>query len=448
MASSSNGNVFILGSSGNVGCALVKSLSSKFPETKIMSGVRDPEGCKLDEQQFPNVTMVRADMSKPDTLRAAIPKGMDCVFINTPGDENRTQLTINAIDACKNARVNHIVIVSVMCVEHRGLRFAEQFCPIEDYAKKSGLNYTLLELPLFMDNIFMDLRSIREESKLYGPLRPDTKCNSISVCDVGECAAHILHNPSKHANKTYRLTAKPCSFQEKAHTLSNIMGCKVEYMQVPWDKYRECLTKNGVPEWQANAMLELLKDIDTNQPYTTAFHSDFRNIVGRDPHTFEQWANNMAICFKEGCNPQEPSGWHKFVEYERQGKIGGGGSFGGRQEARAGPTASSQTGLSGGYAQSGQQQFGGSGQQQFGGSGQQQFGGSGSGLQQDGSKGMGTMGGLGSQGTGYSGQGYMPQQAGMAQGAKCDEHLKGCPPGSQCATRRVGQSSRSDQPSS
>lgn len=96
--------------------------------------------------------MVQADLGSPETLPAAL-DGVNAVFIVTPGAENRTDLATAGITAAKTAGVGSIVVVSVTSMAEKGdLLFKRQFTPIEDAVKTSEIPYTLLRLPLFMDN--------------------------------------------------------------------------------------------------------------------------------------------------------------------------------------------------------------------------------------------------------------------------------------------------------
>ena len=49
-----------------------------------------------------------ADLNNPASLVSALPAGLDAVFVNTPGDINRTKLAINGIDAAKATNVSFI----------------------------------------------------------------------------------------------------------------------------------------------------------------------------------------------------------------------------------------------------------------------------------------------------------------------------------------------------
>lgn len=117
----------------HVGSASIQALASDAFKTKVnvKAGVRDPEAEKAQSLKAgDNITLVKADMSEPATMEAAF-AGADAVFgmrsslplehhlahvhllVITPGHAERTQLTINGIEAAKKAGVPFVLVVSV-----------------------------------------------------------------------------------------------------------------------------------------------------------------------------------------------------------------------------------------------------------------------------------------------------------------------------------------------
>jgi uncharacterized protein YbjT (DUF2867 family) len=288
----------VLGVCGNVGSNVVKAMATKYPSIKCVAATRNTESDKakdLVSKYGSNVKLVRANMADPSSMDSAIPKNCDAVFINTPGDANRTQLAINAIDACKRAGVKHCCVVSVAAADYKGV-FASQFKPIEQHLKSSGLNYTILRLPMFLENNFSNQKTVKEEGKIYGPARPDAAYAPVAICDICEAAAAILANPSAHRNKTYQLTSKTMTQTDLAKAFSNALGKKVEYVQVPYESAKQSFLSMGFPEWQTNGMLELWQGVDSGASFNKET-SDVKNITGHEPTTCAQWTQQAAPVF-------------------------------------------------------------------------------------------------------------------------------------------------------
>ena len=143
--------VLVLGATGNVGAATVQELSKKGIPTR--AGVRDPSSNKAANLAgLDGVDVVKADMGEPDTLAAAM-EGVAAMFVVTPGAENRADLVSTALTAAKAANVPHVVVISLPCVaSDEAILFKTQFSAIEASVRDADIPFSLLRLPMFIDN--------------------------------------------------------------------------------------------------------------------------------------------------------------------------------------------------------------------------------------------------------------------------------------------------------
>lgn len=224
--------------------------------------------------------MVTADMSKPETLPAAL-QGVSTVFIVVPGHADRTQLTLSAIKACKDAGVKHVVMLSVMTAVKPGTIFGDQFIPIEEATRASGLSYTIVRLPMFMENVLGQLQSIQgPDGVFYTPLADDAKYNCVALSDVGEAVAAIMAAPEQYAGKTLQLTGPLTTEAEIAAAFSASLGKEVKHVQVPYEAGKQAMMGMGMPEWQADGVVELLKFVEAGDDTMCAASSDVEQILG------------------------------------------------------------------------------------------------------------------------------------------------------------------------
>ena len=156
--------VLVLGTNGYVGKATVKSLSDTYADKVVIKAAsRDP--AKLGElRDLKGVELVALDMSAPDAASHIKATGAATVYVVTPGVENRAAITINAANASKEASVGHLVVVSAITTDVKDTVFGRQLTEIESHVKKLGLPYTLLRLPLFVDNFWADAETIKKQS--------------------------------------------------------------------------------------------------------------------------------------------------------------------------------------------------------------------------------------------------------------------------------------------
>eukprot|EP00004_Rigifila_ramosa_P010359 TRINITY_DN221_c0_g1_i8.p1 TRINITY_DN221_c0_g1~~TRINITY_DN221_c0_g1_i8.p1 ORF type:complete len:414 (-),score=90.25 TRINITY_DN221_c0_g1_i8:59-1258(-) len=287
-------SVAVFGASGNVGAATVKALAAK--NLKVRAGIRNPDSDKAQPlKALAGVEVVAASLGDAASLDAAA-HGVDAVFVNTPGDADRTALGIAGIKAAVRAGAKHVVVVSVSNADTTSETFGRQFAPIEAEAKQAGIPFTLLRLPLFFDNNWGHLQSIKGQGKMYGSTAPKSVGSAIAVSDIGEAAAVIIaEGPRKHGGKTYSLTAAPSSADDVAAAFAAALGKPVDYVQVPEAGVTQALLGMGMEDWQVEGVLELNRRIDAG---TYVFPSDFKAIVGREPLTIQQWVAQVAGAFR------------------------------------------------------------------------------------------------------------------------------------------------------
>ena len=273
--------------------------------------------------------------------------GVNTVYIVTPGAETRADLVAVGIDAAKTAGVAHIVIVSVPAVVAAGeLMFKAQFRAIETkvrmhmghgstpfparhftaaaaaaahsvtdkpgghaapnayfhvfpsvQAVASGLKYTFLRLPMFMDNQWASQGTIKT-GKLYGPADGSKPVALVSVSDVGEAAAAVLAAPADHAFKKYTLAAEPITFNGIAAAFATATGQEVEYIQVPYAAALQSMVGLGFPEWMAKGVCELLQLVDSGDAAATPSSRELAALLGRAPTSFAAWVGPVAGAFK------------------------------------------------------------------------------------------------------------------------------------------------------
>lgn len=290
--------VFVIGATGNIGSATVATLASKHGDKlDIRAGVRNPE--KADKLKgLAGVTVVQAEMGDNEKLVETL-KGVDTLYIVTPGAENRAPLTIATAKAAKSAGVKHLAVVSVSTAVLPDTVFGRQLSEIEESIKKLGIPYTFLRLPLFIDNYFAFKDPIQGQSSIYSPVDPTKPYTPVAVADAAKAAAVVLADPSKHANKTYDINSDRHTFGDAAAAFSEALGKEVKYVQVPYDAAKEAFMKMGFPEWQVDGILELYRLIDSGSPVTNLPDiSNFTTLTGEKPTDLKTWVSQVAGAFK------------------------------------------------------------------------------------------------------------------------------------------------------
>jgi uncharacterized protein YbjT (DUF2867 family) len=201
------------------------------------------------------------------------------------------------IDAAKRSGVKHIVKFSAMGA---ALDAPEGFCRwhamSEENLKQSGLSWTMLRPPFFMQNL-LGFTSMIHAGTIYQPAG-DGKAGFVDVRDIAAVAASALTEDG-HENKVYEITGPELlSWHDIAAALSRRLGREIKYVDVPPKVTKQSLMQTGMPEWQADAINALLADLKAGR---FARLTDTVEKVGhKTPLTFEQFIGENGIALSGG----------------------------------------------------------------------------------------------------------------------------------------------------
>jgi len=246
--------ILIAGATGNTGVPLVKRLAAAGVPVRAM--IHSPIKKSLVEQK--NVETIGGDFARAGLIERAL-EGISRVYLVSPASPNQVKYQINFVDAAKTMGIKHLVKLSAMgTAPDSSVSLLRWHAEIEDYIRKSGINYTFLHPHSFMENLLASTDSVIKEGVIYSPLG-ETRISMISVQDIAAVAAAILIDGG-HLGKTYTLTGpKAMNFGEIAESLGKIVGKQVKYVQVTYESAKAGMIKAGMPDWFADDIVELMK---------------------------------------------------------------------------------------------------------------------------------------------------------------------------------------------
>jgi uncharacterized protein YbjT (DUF2867 family) len=280
--------ILITGASGNVGKEVLRQVAASGAKVRAAfqtanKAARAPSG----------VEIATVDYNQPETLHTAL-KGVDRVFLVGPPAQNLVALERNAVDAIKQAGGAHIVKLSAM--GGRAAIYPRQHAESEEHIKSSGVPYTFLRPNGFMQNLVnYNAPTINTQNAFYG-CQGESKVSHVDLRDVAAVAVKAL-TEDRHAGKTYTLTGpRALTNAELAQILSDDLGREIRYIDLPAGQFKQALVGAGLPEWSANAM------IDLQQLYrnggASAVTNDVEQVLGRKPRSFEQFSRDHASVFQ------------------------------------------------------------------------------------------------------------------------------------------------------
>ena len=286
--------VFVIGASGKIGSATVAALAAKYADkVEIRAGVRNPD--KAPESiKVPGVTIVQAVMGEKEKL-TEIFKGVDALFIVTPGAKNRAALTIETAEAAKEAGVKFLLAVSTTSVVYPET-FLKEFQEIEDKLSQLNTPYSILRLSAFFENMLAAYKkNIVEISTFYGSVYPSEPEASLAVEDAGKAAAAILTDYEKHNGKTYDLASDCYTNAELAAAFTEALGKEVQYNRLPV----QAMKQTTGDDWQIRGSLELVKIYHDGAPALAKVDLNvLKSLTGEESVTMKAWVAKNAEHFK------------------------------------------------------------------------------------------------------------------------------------------------------
>src|SRR5215469_10198174 len=276
--------ILITGASGNVGREVMNQIS------QAGQPVRAAYQSRQKAADAPaGVETVIVDFNQADTLRAAL-TGIDRVFLVGPVAANLVELESKVLEEIKRAGVQHVVKLSAMGT--RAATFPRQHAESEDRIKDSGVPWTFLRPNGFMQNIVIyNGRTVREQDAFYGS-QGEGKVSLVDVRNAAAAAVRILIEDG-HAGRTYTLTGpEALSNSRIAEILTAALGRQIKYVNLAPEQMRQALLGAGVPEWNANGILDL--ETLYREDGSCTVTEDMKLVLERQPITYEQFARDYA----------------------------------------------------------------------------------------------------------------------------------------------------------
>ncbi|HYW40885.1 MAG TPA: SDR family oxidoreductase [Terriglobales bacterium] len=276
-----------MATSGNVGKEVLKQIAQTGTQVRAafqsVSKASGPSG----------VEIVTVDYNQPETLRTAL-KGIDRVFLVGPPTAQLPALERKAMDVIAQSEVRQVVKLSAM--GGREAIFPRHHAESEDYIQSCGVPYTFLRPNGFMQNMVnYNAPTINTQNAFYGS-EGDGRVSQIDIRDVAAVAAKTLTEDS-HMGKTYTLTGPEALMnREIAQILSDELGREIRYINLPPEQLKGALLSAGVPEWNADALLDLQRLYREGKAATVT--RDAEQILGRKPISFVQFSRDYRYAFE------------------------------------------------------------------------------------------------------------------------------------------------------
>lgn len=228
--------ILLTGVTGKTGGAAAQALLGKGVPLRAIARNAD----KAAPLKAAGIELVVGDVSDPAVLAKAL-SGVDKALMIMPNGERQLELEKQFIDAAKKAGVKHLVKMSSMeAVADAKAPIPKIHYAAGQYLAASGLAWTLIKPNFFMQNFLGSAGTIKEQGKFFLPMGKG-RTAMIDTRDIGAVVAEVLTG-SGHAGQSYEVTGPELlSFYDVADRFSDVLGRKIEYVDMPMDAYKQVL---------------------------------------------------------------------------------------------------------------------------------------------------------------------------------------------------------------
>jgi len=280
--------ILITGASGNVGREVLKQAAGQL---KVRAAYMSANKAK---EAPAGVETVLMDYAKPETVRAAL-DGIEKVFLVGPPSPNVAELEGVLVNEAKKSGVRHIVKLSAL--GERKAIFPSLHRDSEEKIEVSGLPYTFLRPNGFMQNfVNYDSSTIKAQNAFYAT-QGNGAVSHIDVRDIASVAVKVL-STSGHEGKAYSLTGpEALTNAQVAEKLSRVLGRAIRYVDVPTEDFKKSLLSAGVPEWSANALIDLQRLY--REGVASLVDPAVEQLTGRKATSFDHFARDYSLAFQQ-----------------------------------------------------------------------------------------------------------------------------------------------------
>jgi uncharacterized protein YbjT (DUF2867 family) len=228
------------------------------------------------------------DLNDPESLRGPL-EGVSAVFLLSGYEGIESSLEL-----MRDQGVKRVVLLSSSAAPTGDLdnAVARYHILSERAVSDSGIPWTFLRPNSFMTNALRWLPQLEDGDLIRAPFA-DVAISTIHPDDLGAVAARALAT-ADHEGRTYRLSGpEALRPAEQVAILAKFSGRDLSFEAQPNEEARAEM-EAAMPKEYVDAFFEFFVDGTVDE---TTIHPTVKEVTGRDPRTFEEWAEANADAF-------------------------------------------------------------------------------------------------------------------------------------------------------
>jgi (4-alkanoyl-5-oxo-2,5-dihydrofuran-3-yl)methyl phosphate reductase len=289
MGDSTDGTTYLItGATGNIGTRVVERLLQRGAQTRVF--VRNAD--KAAERYGDRVEVRVGDLTDSATLARAV-EGVDVVFLVSTGPD-LAEKDKRAANIAKSAGAKLLVKLSTDDVGHgvgTGVWHREGEAAIRD----SGIGFVFVQPSGFMDNFLNWADSIKTDG-VVRCAAGDGRIPFIHSDDIADVAIAAMTKP-RYVGQSLPITGpEALSFAHMTGTVGAVIGRGLRFQSLTDDDERGQQSAWGSPQPLIEARLSIFRAMREGR--LAAVTKNVAAILGREPISFDQWAQENAAVFR------------------------------------------------------------------------------------------------------------------------------------------------------
>ena len=281
--------ILIVGASGAVGIPTIKALVRRAAKIRALTS-NENSAANLRNLGV-GETQVGDFRSDEDVKRAM--EGADSVFLVTPRfTEDEAEIGLRTVAAARKEGVEHFVFSSAFHPQMTKMNHHWSKLLVEEGVIESGLNFTILQPAMFMQNVAVEWPMIMEKGVYSRPYSPDRKMALVDTEDLGEAAAIVLTEEG-YKGAIFEVCGPDSLTQaEMAAILSDFLGKAIQAVQRDLGEWEIWARERNWSSWGIDTYLKMANHYDTHG-YPGGNPLVLRTILGRDPGNYRDFARRF-----------------------------------------------------------------------------------------------------------------------------------------------------------
>jgi NAD(P)H dehydrogenase (quinone) len=282
--------VLITGATGDTGRAAAKESIALGLDVRAMVHSRD---ARSEAPEKLGAEVVLGDLLEINTVRAAM-EGVDAAYFVWPVQPGLIHATVNFAQAAKEAGVSTIVNLSQRSANRDSTSDSCRDTFIaEEVLNWSGLPVIHLRPTYFLEWLLYPWQlPYLQQGILRMPVGKG-RHSPIAADDQGRAIAALLKSPEAHIGTTIPLSGPvEMDHEQMAAELSEALGRKIVFQDLPIDEYCASIEKMGVPPYVVQHLRGAMADYQNG--HMSGADNNVEKLTGRRSMTVGEFARAHA----------------------------------------------------------------------------------------------------------------------------------------------------------